>query len=118
MKIRKATPNDAPGIEKLYKILVPDDRHISVTPFRIKEISKNDTNEIFVIDIDGIVSGTAFITICLDPMYNNLPYAIIENIIVDPSFQGQGVGNKLMNELETYCWSRQCTKIMFLRNED
>ncbi len=81
MKIRKAIPDDAPQIEKLYKILVPNDKQIRVSPCRIEEISENDANEIFVIDIDGIISGTAFITICLDPMYNDLPYAVIENII-------------------------------------
>ena len=114
IKIRKAIPGDAPGIENLYKILVPDDENICVSPYRIEEISENDTNELFIIDIDEKVSGTAFITICLDPMYNNQPYAVIENIIVEPSCQRNGIGNQLMREIENYCWSRRCTKIMLL----
>ncbi|GDY13323.1 hypothetical protein LBMAG53_22010 [Planctomycetota bacterium] len=115
MKVRLANSNDANQIERLYKILVPNDNSISVLPERIIEISKSINNYLYVVEKDNnIIIGTAFLTFCLDPMYKFAPYAVIENIIIDDNHRGNGIGRMLMLEIENNCRNNKCTKIMIL----
>jgi N-acetylglutamate synthase-like GNAT family acetyltransferase len=67
-----------------------------------------------VADIEGIVSGSAFLTICLDSMYGFQPFGVIENIIVLPALRGQGIGAALVNGLEQVARGAGCTKLMLL----
>lgn len=113
-EIRQAVPEDAQSIENLYKILVPADVNIHVTTERVVEIANNPHNFLFVIGSPGSVYGTAFLTLCLDPMYGSMPYAVLENIIIDGTKRHQGYGRALLETIEQFCWSERCTKIMFL----
>ncbi|MFZ7125099.1 MAG: GNAT family N-acetyltransferase [Desulfobacterales bacterium] len=112
MVLREALPVDTPAIARLYRILVPTDRQIEVAPDRIGEIAADPNNFLFVLDAGGAVVATAFVTLCLDPMYGFLPYAVLENLIVDPDRRRQGCGRRLMNAIEEICWRHRCTKMM------
>jgi N-acetylglutamate synthase-like GNAT family acetyltransferase len=114
MQIREATPDDANAIERLYRVLVPGDHAIRVTPERLAEIASDAHNYLLVVDEMGEVCGTAFLTLCLDPMYRSLPYAVIENIVIDEAKRNRGYGAVLMKRVESLCWENGCTKIMFL----
>jgi GNAT superfamily N-acetyltransferase len=114
VRVRKAQPGDAAAVEALYRILVPGDRNIAVKPERIQELHDSRSNHLFVAELDGEVRGTAFFTICLDSMYGFQPYGVVENVIVDPSFRGRGVGRALMVAIEGEARSAGCTKLMLL----
>jgi GNAT superfamily N-acetyltransferase len=115
MKFREARSEDAPAIERLYRILVPGDDRIRLRPERIARIHRDPDNFLFVVDDERLhVCATAFATLCLDPMYGDLPYAVLENIVVDPAGRGEGVGSFLLSEVEGFCRERSCTKIMLL----
>jgi ribosomal protein S18 acetylase RimI-like enzyme len=47
-------------------------------------------------------------------MYQFRPYAVVENIIVNPAFRGNGIGKSLLAHVEQLCVLRGCTKIMLL----
>ena len=115
MELREACPGDAPVIDRLYSLLVPGDDAICLRPDRIVEIGADPCNFLFVVE-DGrrAVGATAFLTLCLDPMYGDRPFAVLENIIVDPSRRRAGVGRFLLQGIESFCWIRGCTKIMLL----
>lgn len=112
MIMREAIAADAPAIEDLYRRLVPEDRNIAVTPTRIAQIAADLHNFLFVAEDDGTVVATAFLTFCLDPMYDALPYAVLENLVVAPDRRDAGCGRLLMRHIEHLCWQRRCTKIM------
>jgi N-acetylglutamate synthase-like GNAT family acetyltransferase len=112
--IREAETKDIKMIEELYKVLVPTSKNIKVTSQRIAEIKQNKNNFLFVIDVDDIVSGTAFLTLCLDPMFDTRPYAIVENIIISEELRGKNLGKRLMEHIEQFCTHNECTKIMLL----
>lgn len=114
MQVRRAQPPDASAIEALYRLLVPGDNNISVAPDRIATLEEDLTNHLLVADIDGVVSGSAFLTICLDPMYGFQPYGIVENVVVLSGLRRQKIGAALMGGLEQIARAARCTKLMLL----
>lgn len=58
--------------------------------------------------------GTLLLCFCLDVMFAFQPFAVIENLIVDPSWRGRGVGAELLSEAENIARSRRCSKLMLL----
>jgi len=112
--IREAESKDANVLEDLYKTLAPNSKNIKVLPERIEQILSDSNNFLFVYDDHGVIAGTIFVTICLDPMYQFRPYAVVENVIVDKTLRGTGIGKKLLQHVENQCISQGCTKIMLL----
>lgn len=114
MQVRKARPGDAEEIRALYRSLVPGDDNIHVDPGRIDELAGHPTNHLFVVEDAGGVCASAFLTVCLDPMYGFSPYGVVENVIVAASARGQGVGRALMAAVEHEARAARCTKLMLL----
>lgn len=46
------------------------------------------------------------------------PYALIENVVVDPEVRSKGVGYQLIKHVEQICIELHCTKIMLLSNSN
>ncbi len=114
MKVRRAKPEDAEAIETLYKHLVPGDENISVHPRRLADLEADPTHRLYVIESDGLVRGTALLTLTLDAMYGFQPFGTIENVIVSPMHRGNGLGAKLMSVIEEDARNEKCTKLMLL----
>jgi GNAT superfamily N-acetyltransferase len=112
MILREAVADDAPDILRLYRILAPGDRHLAVTPERIEQIAADPNNFLFIVEEDNAAWATAFLTLCMDPMYGTLPYAVLENLVVDPVRRGRGYGRYVVEAIEAFCWRQHCTKIM------
>ena len=47
-------------------------------------------------------------------MFRTQPFAVVENVIVDTAARGLGVGATLFNNIEAFCFNRNCSKIMLL----
>ena len=90
LHVRRARADDIATVESLYRLLVPGDMNIRIDARRVCELQDNPENYLFVLEADGVVRGTAFLTICLDPMYGFLPYGVVENVIVEPTMRGAG----------------------------
>lgn len=114
MQIRSAQPRDARAIEALYRLLVPGDSHIIVDPEHVAALERDQTNHLLVAEAQGVICGTAFLTICLDPMYGSQPYGVVENVIVLPTVRARGTGRALMQGLEQLARAAHCTKLMLL----
>jgi N-acetylglutamate synthase-like GNAT family acetyltransferase len=114
--IREAEQRDRDRIEELYKILIPDDNEIIVINERIDQVKNDPHNFLFVNEIEGRIEGTILLTICLDVMYGNRPYAVVEYIIVDPACRGMGVGKELLKHVEDYCIKIECREILLMSN--
>jgi N-acetylglutamate synthase-like GNAT family acetyltransferase len=112
--VRRARPNDAAAIQRLYEALVPNDPNICVDAQWIDQLQADATNFLLVIDVDAQVCGTAFLTICLDPMYGSQPFGVIENFVVAPGMQRRGLGRRLMAAVEDHARAARCTKLMLL----
>ena len=110
--VREAAPADASEIEALYELLTG--RACSVLPRRISQITADDNTFLFVAESGGHVVGTVFLALCLDAMYANQPFGVVENLVVSSSSRNAGIGTSLMHHVETCCLKHECSKIMLL----
>jgi N-acetylglutamate synthase-like GNAT family acetyltransferase len=111
---RRAEPKDAPAIEALYRELIPGNPDIRVDPARIAEVAAAANDRLLVVEADDEVSATAFLTICLDPMFGFQSYGVVENFVVSAARRGQGLGRALMDAIEAEARHAESTKLMLL----
>lgn len=113
LEVRRATADDAGRIDALYGQLVGDFARC-VLPERIQELSENPKAALLVSEVNGLVCGTALVSLCDDVMFRRQPFAVVENVVVDVTARNQGVGAQLLRAVEAYCALNDCSKIMFL----
>jgi GNAT superfamily N-acetyltransferase len=111
--VRLATPVDAAAIAQLYAQLVSNPA-VSVLPDRIAQVAQDPNTALFVCECAGLVCGTALVSLCSDVMFKLQPFAVVENVVVDKSGRGQGVGTVLFQHIESFCRDAECSKIMLL----
>jgi N-acetylglutamate synthase-like GNAT family acetyltransferase len=111
--VREARGADAAVIAALYHSFVSSP-HIDVRADRLEIIASDPNNFLFVCEVDKVVCGTAFLTLCLDAMFGNQPYGVIENVVVNEAWRGKGIGSLLFEHAEELCRIRECSKIMLL----
>lgn len=73
-----------------------------------------DKAALFVCVVNSILVATALVCLCADVMFGQLPFSVVESVVVDPAWRGQGVGAKLFSYLEAFCRARECSKSMLL----
>lgn len=110
--VREALSSDAEHIDILYKSL--NGKLCNVLANRIALIAADPSNFLYVIERYGRIIGTAFVTLCLDPMYGHQPFAVMENIIIEELQRSSGAGTALLRYIETRCIESDCSKIMLL----
>src|SRR5580704_8034172 len=115
INIREAESRDAPANRELYRQLVrpvAPDIAIDVRAERIEQIRRDPHNFLWVIESDREVLGTVFVTLCLDPMYSQQPYAVLENFVIHEHHRTKRYGTLLMRHAEDFCYRADCSKIM------
>jgi N-acetylglutamate synthase-like GNAT family acetyltransferase len=115
LQIREAEARDAIPINALYRQLVrpvAPDLEVDVRADRVEQIRSDPHNFLWVLETEEGVIGTAFITLCLDPMHNRQPYAVLENFVIDERCRAKGYGAQLMAYVVDFCYRADCSKIM------
>ncbi len=116
-EIRRATKQDADAIAALYKELTTLSP-VAVLPERIDAIAQDPNTYLLVCDDNGDVIASVLVCLCQDVMFNNQPFAIIENLIVHHHYQREGVGKSMMDYIEAFCLEKNCSKIMLLTSNE
>jgi GNAT superfamily N-acetyltransferase len=104
---------DARDIEHLYRQLTTHPA-LSVNSHCIEQLALEHNTALLVAERNDTVVGTALLNICKDVMFGVQPFAVIENVVVDEPWHGQGVGHSLLIEAERIAKARQCSKIMLM----
>jgi N-acetylglutamate synthase-like GNAT family acetyltransferase len=115
LQVREAEARDAAAILGLYHQLVrpvAPQVEVDVRADRIEQIRRDPHNFLWVLESEEGVIGTTFVTLCLDPMYNRQPYAVLENFVIDERCRAQGYGAQLMGHAVDFCYRAECSKIM------
>src|SRR5258708_13682989 len=84
--MREAKAKDVPALSHLYHQLVRSvaaDTMIDVREDRIAQIRTDPHNFLFVLEMNDRICGSAFLTLCLDPLNRYQPYALLENFVID-----------------------------------
>ncbi len=116
-EIRRATKQDADAIAALYKELTTLSP-VAVLPERIDAIAQDANTHLLVCDDGGDIIASALVCLCQDVMFNNQPFAIIENLIVHHDYQREGIGKSMMDYIEAFCLEQNCSKIMLLTSNE
>lgn len=113
LKLRRAQPEDASGISSLVRsaytlYLVRMDRKPALILADYPALIKKQV--VTVAEADGELAG---ILVC----YQRDQALHIENVSVDPAFQGLGIGGKLMSHAEDIARSIQLSRVELYTNE-
>ncbi|QEL55692.1 GNAT family N-acetyltransferase [Chromobacterium paludis] len=112
-EVRPACAADAPRLSELYRQLTGDPA-VRVCPARLEALADGLRAQVWVGVRGGEVAGTVWLGFCEDIMYGEQPFAVLENIVVDPRHRGEGLGEALLKAAERRCLARDCSKIMLL----
>ena len=110
---RRARAQDAAEVARLYGQLVANPA-VRVLPERLAELEHASDTALFVAERAGRLVGTVLVALCADAMFGRRPFAVVENIVVDASARGQGVGAALLLAVDRFCLAADCSKIMLL----
>jgi GNAT superfamily N-acetyltransferase len=111
--VRRACAADAGTVAALYAQLVANPA-LCVLPERLDELRGSSDAALLVASVDETLVGTAFVAWCPDAMFGRQPFAVVENIVVDATARGRGVGAALLAQIDRLCLARDCSKIMLL----
>lgn len=103
MKIRDARPEDLKRLLELYRLLEgPYSDEKALTGVKAEDLFTRillDPNQHTLVAEDyGEVVGTLVVAILPNLAHGGAPYAVVENVVVDEEYRGEGVGTALMRE--------------------
>lgn len=98
------TAEDAQQIGKLLPSLSSRFTDAPVGESLLKEIIDSPHHEQIVARIDGKIVGTATLSITIGTGAGRKAY--LEDFVVDPIIQGQGIGSALWDEITKWCTER------------
>lgn len=113
---RSAEPRDFDDIIRLYRQLQPNDPVLDdgSDTATFKQILGTEGLQLFVLEIDGRVVATTYLNVIPNITRSASPYAVIENVVVDESLRGTGLGKQIMAGTLQAAWNAGCYKAMLL----
>ena len=123
--VRLATEADIPRILELYRELAittsQAEQEYKPTPgsFRqvFADIAAYPGHELVVAEEDGEVIGTLVLLIVPNLSHDALPWALVENMVVDRRHRRRGMGKLLMDYAVTHARDAGCYKITLSSNK-
>jgi ribosomal protein S18 acetylase RimI-like enzyme len=77
-------------------------------------MEKNGDYYVLGAKLDQRLAGSIMGIVCRDLVGECKPFMVVENVIVSNQFRGQGIGKRLMLEMEKIGRKRDCHYIMFV----
>ena len=124
--IRPAIETDITRILELYEeqlVIGATETEMQQSPsaddyrYTFSEINALPGCELLVAEENGEVIGTTMLMIVPNLSHKALPWAVVENVVVDSEYRRQGVGRLLMD----YCMAKAkeagCYKVQLLSNK-
>jgi predicted N-acetyltransferase YhbS len=123
--IRNAVDEDIPSILDLYEVLVSavssSERESHTSEAQAKQVFDEIKNmrghELLVAEENGFIVGTTVLLIVPNLSHNALPWAIIENVIVNEKYRRRGIGKLMMDYCRNRAKEAGCYKVQLLSNK-
>ncbi|HEX3752416.1 MAG TPA: GNAT family N-acetyltransferase [Streptosporangiaceae bacterium] len=111
---REAGTDDFRGIWRLYRQLHPKDPvlHDGSDAAAFAQILGSPGLHLFVLEIDEAVVATTYLNIIPNLTRSASPYAVIENVVVEETLRGTGLGQQIMAATLQAAWDAGCYKAM------
>ena len=113
---RAARANDFEDVMRLYQQLHPDDpvMHDGSDAAAFAQILKAPALTLFVFEVNGSVVATTYLNVIPNITRSASPYAVIENVVVEESLRGTGLGKEIMSATLDVAWGVGCYKAMLM----
>ena len=123
--VRTATEEDIPRILELYRELAittsqaETHQSPSLDDYQrvFDEICTMPGHELLVAEQDGMVVGTMVLLIVPNISHGGLPWALIENMVVDQRYRRRGIGRTMMEHAVDRARDTNCYKLQLLSNK-
>ncbi len=114
--IREADTGDFEAVMRLYRQLQPGDPVLrdgsDLDTF--ERIISSRSLHLFVLEADGEVVATTYLNVIPNITRSASPYAVIENVVVDESLRGTGLGKEIVAVALRVAWEAGCYKAMLM----
>lgn len=113
---REARSDDLEGIRRLYRQLHPADPELQdgSDAVAFEQILGCAGLHLFVLELDGVVVATTYLNVIPNMTRSASPYAVIENVVVEQSLRGTGLGRQIMASTLQAAWAAGCYKAMLM----
>lgn len=113
---REASPGDFDAVLGLYRQLQPSDPVLEDGSDRavFDKILEAPGLHLFVLEADGFVVATTYLNIIPNITRSASPYAVIENVGVERTLRGTGLGKQIMEATLQAAWDAGCYKAVLL----
>lgn len=64
--------------------------------------------------VAGKILGTCTVNLCANLSWSGRPYAIIENVVVDSSHRGKGIGTDILHFAQKFAEDAECYKVALM----
>ena len=117
--IRPAEKADLPAVMRLYA--QPEFNNGSVLPLvqaemLFERMQGYPDYHLYVAEMDGQIVGTFALLIMDNLGHLGAPSGVVEDVAVDPAWQGQGIGTAMMHWAIDYCRNKGCYKLALSSN--
>lgn len=118
IEITPITERDFHLLSELYQQLIPNE----VSLAKMKEVfdrNKDNPNHIVLTaKIEGRLVGSLLAVICEMLFGQCKSFMVVEDVIVDESLRGNGIGKTLMRHVEGLAKQHNCSYIMLITDSD
>lgn len=114
--IREALPGDFTAVMRLYSQLHPADPTVEADRGRsiFDSILGTPDLTLLVMELDGEVVATTYLNVIPNLTRGAASYAVIENVVVEETLRGTGLGKTIMAATLQAAWDRGCYKAMLM----
>jgi N-acetylglutamate synthase-like GNAT family acetyltransferase len=113
---REARPGDFEDVIRLYRQLQPEDPILrdGSDAAAFEQILASSGLNLFVLELNGVVVATTYLNVIPNVTRSASPYAVIENVVVEESLRGPGLGTQIMDGTLRAAWEAGCYKAMLM----
>lgn len=109
---REARSGDFEDVIRLYRQLHPEDPVLqdSSDEEAFERILRSPGLHLFVLELNGVVVATTYLNVIENLTRSASPYAVIENVVVEESMRGTGLGKEIVDGTLRAAWDAGCYK--------
>ena len=118
MEIAKLTEQDLESLSQLYKQFWNEESDVTKMHAVFQRLATNPDYMFLGAKRNGQLVGSVMGIVCEELYGQCQPFMVVEDVVVDEGDRRQGVGSRLMVELERRAADRGCSYIIFVTEED
>lgn len=101
---------------RLYRQLNPDDPILTDGSDRVvfDAIIATPGTRLLLLEADGEIVATSYLNVMPNLSRRAAPYAVVENVVVEESRRGTGLGKEIMAATLEAAWAAGCYKAMLM----